>query len=244
MLLVTVYRKEIRDIYSTSKVSFNRMISSWWTFISRKQNGRQTRCRYKVRYHQKGEESQVRLEIEKRSPFPNKQTRPTATNAQRGPYQKQTGTKRRTRIKIIDDIYGVIVGYQDPAGPSSHHQGREKPQQHETYRKELESFDSVGIQPRCHMKTVMEEKRVARKNSDAAIRSHLNIRTARSTRSSMLSTPNSHVTPDMIRMRDIACRVKRGRCRPQLQVRATPFPQVSIIQLLTLLLPACVLVHE
>lgn len=223
------------------------MFSSWRAFISRKQNGRQTRRRYKARYHQKGEESQVRFEIEKRSPFPNKQTRPTATNTQRGPYQKQTGTKRRTRIKIIDDIYGVIVGYQDSAGPSSH-QGREKSQvrgqQHETYRKELESFDAVGIQPRCHikgenMKTVMEEKRVARKNSDAAIRSHLNIRTARSARSSMLSTPNSHVTPDMIRTRDIACRVKRGRCTPQLQVRETPFPQVSIVQFLTLFLPAC-----
>lgn len=206
------------------------MFSSCRTFISRKQNGRQTRCRYKARYQQKGEGSRVRLEIEKRSPFPNKQTRPTATNA---PYQKQTGTKRRTRIKIVDEIYGVIVGYQDSAGPSSQ-QWRDESQvrnlqEHETYRKELESFDSVGIQPRCHMKTVMEEKRVARKNSDTAIRSHLNIRTARSARSSMLSTPTSHVTSEMIRMRDIACPVKRGRCPPQLQVRATPFPQVPIV---------------
>lgn len=158
----------------------------------------------------------MRFEIEKRSPFPKKLTRPTKT--QSGPSQKQNGPKRRTRIKIVDDIYGVIVGYQDTAGPS--YQGKENPdvrgQNRDTYRKVHESFDSVGIQPRCHVKgrnieTVMEGNREAKNNSDAATaRSYLNMRTARSARSSMISTP--HVTPEMIRMRDIACRVERGRC--------------------------------
>lgn len=205
-MIVTVFSKEVRDIYSTSKVSFRSTFSSWRKYISGKQNSRQRRRCYKAR----GGESRVRFETEKRSPFPNKQTRPTARNAQSGPYQKQNDSNRRTRIKIVDEIYGVIVGYQDTAGPSR--QGEENPQvegqKREPYRKEFGSFVSVGIQPICHVKeghkkTVVE----ARNNRDATARSQ----TARSVMSSMPSTPVSHDTPDMMRMRENTHRIKQGR---------------------------------
>lgn len=205
-MIVTVYSNEVKDIYSTSKASLSRTFSSWRKCISGKQNSKQTRRCYKAR----GGESRVRFETEKRSPFPNKQTRPTARNVQSGPYQKQNDPNRRTRIKIVDEIYGVIVGYQDTAGPSR--QGEENPQvegqKREPYRKEFESFVSVGIQPRCHVeeehrKTVVE----ARKNRDSTTRSQ----TARRVMSSMSSTPDSHVTPDMMRMRENTHRIKQGR---------------------------------
>lgn len=225
-MIVTVYSNEIQDIYLTSKVSFSRTFSSWWMCISGKQNSKQTRRSYKPR----GGESRVRFETEKRSPFPNKQTRPTARNAQSGPYQKQNVSNRRTRIKIVDEIYGVIVGFQDTAGPSR--QGEENPQvegqKREPYRKEFESVVSVGIQPRYHvkeehMKTVVE----AKNNSGATTRSQ----TARSVMSSVPSTPDSHVTPDMMRMRENTHRIKQGRCvYVQPQIRATSFPQVPVVQ--------------
>lgn len=195
-MIVTVYSKEVRDIYSTSKVSLSRTFSSWRKCISGKQNSKQRRRCYKARVG----ESRVRFETERRSRFPNKQTRPTARNAQSGPYQKQNHSNRRTRIKIVDEIYGVIVGYQDTAGPSR--QGEENPQvegqKREPYRKEFES----GIQPRCHvkgehMKTVVE----ARNDSDATTRAQ----TARSVMSSMPSTP------DMMRTRENTHRIKQGR---------------------------------
>lgn len=205
-MIVTVYSNEVKDIYSTSKVFLSRTLSSWRKCISGTQHSRQTRRCYKTR----GGESRVRFENERRSRFPNNQTRPTARNAQSRPYQKQNDSNRRTRIQIVDEIYGVIVGYQDTAGPSR--QGEDNPQvegqKREPYRKEFESFVSVAVQPRCHvkeenMKTVVE----ARNNRDSTTRSQ----TARSVMSSMSSTPDSHVTPDMMRMRENTHRIKQGR---------------------------------
>lgn len=205
-MIVTVYSNEVKDIYSTSKVSLSRTFSSWRKCISGTQHSRQRRRCYKAR----GGESRVRFETERRSRFPNIQTRPTARNAQSGPYQKQNDSNRRTRIQIVDEIYGVIVGYQDTAGPSR--QGEDNPQvegqKREPYRKEFESFVSVGIQTGCHvkeehMKSVVE----ARNNRDSTTRSQ----TARSVMSSVSSTPDSHVTPDMMRMRENTHRIKQGR---------------------------------
>lgn len=295
-----MFPNEIKDVYSTSKVYLTRTLSSWWKIIKGRKNKLRTRCFYKARSAKNGGGPHVRLEVENLREHSNQQARP---NRQTGAaLHQQNGLKRRTRIAIIDDIYGRIVGYQDTAGPSyqekenpvdvvglkdvqgkrrtNHanpynyrrlesidsvgiqprcHEGKRfdnvmarnrvaeksknSPQEKENpvyvvglknvhgkrgtnhanpnnYRRRFESIDSVGIQPRYHeekrVDNVMDRNRVAERpmnNSETANNSSINtFKTAKCGKSSsMMSRPNSQITPEMIRMRDFATHIKRGK---------------------------------